>query len=170
MRVSPGRLVAGELTARLWRDHRGLADEAYRQGFDFNLESYGAPISFLADAIVAHEAAEKFRSLGLDRDIRHVATLSFVDDFTPLLGLLPPPGTKLALDPFRTVGELSKLEAAAYLAPIDAVFERTCAAPLFSVQIAGFFRPVLEDGFAPVILTPCWTVYLRATTERRPLR
>jgi hypothetical protein len=170
MRVSPGRLAAGELAARLWRDHRAFADEAYRQGFDFNLESYGAPISFLADAILAHEAAERFRTLGLDRNIRHVTTLGFVDDFTPLLGLLPPPGTKLALDPFRTVGELSKAEAAAYLAPIDAVFERTCAAPLFSMQIAGFFRPVLENGFAPVILTPCWTVYLRARTEGPPPR
>jgi hypothetical protein len=170
MRVPPGRLVAAELAARLWRDDRTFADEAYRRGFDFNLGSYGAPISFVADAILAHEAADRFRALGLDRNVRHATTLGFVDDFTPLLGLPPPPGTKLALDPFRTVGELSKAEAAAYLAPIDAVFERTCAAPLFSVQIASFFRPVLEDTFTPLILTPCWTVHLRRTagTERQP--
>jgi hypothetical protein len=170
MRVPPGRVAAAELTARLWRDHRAFADEAYAKGFDFHLESYGAPVSFVAGAILAHEAAERFRALGLDRAVRHVMTLGFVDDFTPLLDLPPPPGTKLALDPFRTIGELSKEEAAAYLAPIDAAFERTCAAPLFSVQIAGFFRPALEDAFEPIVLTPCWTVHLRrnaATGDHR---
>lgn len=161
MRVPPGRLVAAELTARFWRDHRALADEAYGKGFDFNLESYGVPVSFVAGAILAHEAAETLRSRGLDRNLRHVMTLGFVDDFTQLLDLPPPPGTKLALDPFRTVGELSKEEAAAYLAPIDAAFERTCAVPLYAVQIAGFFRPALEEAFDPVVLTPCWTVHLR---------
>ena len=161
MRIPPGRLAAADLTARLWRDHRAFADEAYGKGFDFNLESYGAPISFVANAILAHEAAERLRALGLDRAIRHAMTLGFVDDFTPLLGLSPAPGTKLALDPFRTIGELSKAEAATYLAPIDAAFERTCAAPLFSVQIAGFISPALEEAFEPVVLTPCWTVHLR---------
>jgi hypothetical protein len=168
MRVAPGRLVAADLTARLWRDHRAFADEAYAKGFDFNLESYGAPISFVANAMLAHEAVEILRARGLDRAIRHAMTLGFVDDFTPLLDLPPAPGTKLALDPFRTIGELSKAEAAAYLAPIDAAFERTCAAPLFSVQIAGFFRPALEEAFEPVVLTPCWTVHLRRNAELRP--
>ena len=168
MRVAPGRLLAADLTARLWRDHRAFADEAYGKGFDFNLESYGAPISFVASAILAHEAAERLRALALDRAIRHAMTLGFVDDFTPLLDLPPAPGTKLALDPFRTIGELSKAEAAAYLAPIDAAFERTCAAPLFSVQIAGFFRPALEEAFEPVVLTPCWTVHLRRRDAAAP--
>jgi hypothetical protein len=161
LRAAPGRLAAAELAARLWRDHRGLADEAYRSGFDFHLESYGAPVSFLANALLAHEAAETLRALGLDRTLRHVMTLSFVDDFTPLLDLPPAPGTKLALDPYRTIGPLTKAEAAAYLAPIDAAFERTCAAPLHARQIADFFRPALEEAFAPVVLTPCWTVHLR---------
>lgn len=166
MRVPPGRLVAAELTARLWRDHRPLADEAYGRGFDFHLESHGAPVSFVANAILAHEAAERLRALGLDRNLSHVMTLDFVDDFTPLLDLPPPPGTKLALDPFRTIGELSKTEAAAYLAPVDAAFERTCATPLYFVQIAGFFRSALEDAFKPVVLTPCWTVHLRTGPQR----
>jgi hypothetical protein len=168
MRVPPGRLVAAALTARLWRDHRAFADEAYGKGFDFHLESYGAPVSFVASAILAHQAVETLRARGLDRAIRHAMTLGFVDDFTPLLGLPPAPGTRLVLDPFRTIGELSKDEAAAYLAPIDAAFERTCAAPLFSVQIAGFFRPALEDAFQPVVLTPCWTVHLRRRDAASP--
>jgi hypothetical protein len=161
MRVAPGRLGAAELTARLWRDYRVLADEAYRSGFDFNLESYGAPVSFLANALLVHEAADRLRALGLDKSMRHAMTLSFVDDFSPLLGLPPAPGTKLALDPYRTIGPLTKAEAAAYLAPIDAAFERTCAAPLHARQIADFFRPALEETFEPVVLTPCWTVHLR---------
>jgi len=95
-------------------------------------------------------------------------TLSFVDDFSPRLALPPAPGTKLALDPYRTIGPLSKAEAAAYLAPIDAAFERTCAAPLHARQIADFFRPTLEEAFTPVVLTPCWTVHLRRNAELRP--
>jgi hypothetical protein len=170
MRAPPGRLVAADLTARLWRDHRAFAAEAYGKGFDFHLESYGVPISFIAGAMLAHEAAERFRALGLDRGVRHAMTLGFVDEFTPLLGLPPPPGTKIALDPFRTIGELSKDEATAYLAPIDAAFERTCAAPLFSVQIAGFFRLALEDAFEPGVLTPCWTVHLRRNAAARDHR
>jgi hypothetical protein len=161
MRVAPGRLAAAELAARLWRDHRPLADEAYRSGFDFHLESYGAPVSFVANALLAHEAADRLRALGLDRTLRHATTLSFVDDFSPLLGLPPAPGAKLALDPYRTIGPLTKAEAAAYLAPIDAAFERTCAAPLHARQIANFFRRALEEAFEPVVLTPCWTVHLR---------
>jgi hypothetical protein len=168
MRVSPGRLAAAEITSRLWRDHRDFADKAYRRGFDFGLEAYGAPVSFVAGAILAFEAAERFRALGLDRDLRHVMTLGFVDEFTPLLGLAPPLGTKLALDPYRTIGELTKAEAAAYMAPIDAAFERTCAAPFFSIQIVGFFRSALEAAFEPVVLTPCWTVHLRRRTAPQP--
>lgn len=164
LRVAPGRLPAAELTARLWRDHRILADEAYRSGFDFNLESYGAPVSFVANAILAYEAAERLRALGLNRRLRHVMTLGFVDDFSPLLDLPPAPGTKLVLDPYRTIGEITPAEAAAYLAPIDAAFERTCAAPLHARQIVDFFRPALEEAFQPVVLTPCWTVHLRATS------
>jgi hypothetical protein len=166
LRVTPGRLGAAELTARLWRDHRPVADEAYRSGFDFHLESYGAPVSFVANALLAHEAAERLRALGLDRGLKHAMTLSFVDDFSPLLGLPPAPGTKLALDPYRTIAPPTKAEAAAYLAPIDAAFERTCAAPLHARQIADFFRPALEEAFAPVVLTPCWTVHLRAGQTR----
>jgi hypothetical protein len=161
MRASPGRLAAADLAARLWRDHRPLADEAYRSGFDFNLEGYGAPVSFLANAILAHEAADRLRALGLDRGLRHAMTLGFVDDFSPLLGLPPAPGTSPVLDPYRTIGELTKAEAEAYLAPIDAAFERTCAAPLHARQIADFVRPALEETFEPVVLTPCWTVHLR---------
>jgi hypothetical protein len=161
LRVSPGRLSAAELAARLWRDHRPLADEAYRSGFDFHLESYGAPVSFVANALLAHEAVGRLRALGLDRGLRHATTLSFVDDFSPRLALPPAPGTKLALDPYRTIGPLSKVEAAAYLGPVDAAFERTCAAPLHARQIADFFRAALEEAFTPVVLTPCWTVHLR---------
>jgi hypothetical protein len=168
MRIAPGRLVAAEIAARLWRDHRDFADEAYRRGYDFSLEAYGAPVSFVAGAILAFEAAERLRALGLDRHLRHVMTLGFVDDFTPLLGLLPPPGTKLALDPYRTIGDLTKAEAAAYLGPIDAAFERTCAAPLYSVQVGGFFRPALEEAFEPVVLTPCWTVHIRRNAALQP--
>ena len=162
LRVSPGRLDAAELAARLWRDHRPLADEAYRSGFDFHLESYGAPVSFVANALLAHEAVGRLRALGLESGLRHATTLNFVDDFSPRLALPPAPGTKLALDPYRTIGPLSKAEAAAYLAPIDAAFERTCAAPLHARQIADFFRPTLEEAFTPVVLTPCWTVHLRS--------
>jgi hypothetical protein len=161
LRAAPGRLGAAELAARLWRDHRPLADEAYLSGFDFHLESYGAPVSFVANALLAQEAVERLRALGLDRGLRHVMTLSFVDDFSPRLGLPPAPGTKLALDPYRTIGPPTPAAAAAYLAPIDGAFERTCAAPLHARQIADFFRPALEEAFAPVVLTPCWTVHLR---------
>jgi hypothetical protein len=167
LRVVPGRLGAAELAARLWRDHRPLADEAYRSGFDFHLESYGAPVSFVANALLAHEAAERLRALGLDRGLKHAMTLSFVDDFSPLLRLPPAAGTKLALDPYRTIAPLAKAEAAAYLAPIDAAFERTCAAPLHARQIADFFRSALEEAFAPVVLTPCWTVHLRVAQPRQ---
>jgi hypothetical protein len=149
------------LTARLWRDHRDIADEAYRLGFDFNLESYGAPVSFVASAIVEQEAVERLRVLGLDRNLRHVMTLGLANDFTALLGLAPAPGAKLVLDPFRTFGPPTKEEAAAYLRAIDAAFQRTCAVPLYIEQIAGSFRPVLEEEFEPVVLTPCWTVHLR---------
>lgn len=159
MRAAPGRLGAAELTARLWQDHRALADDAYRSGFDFHLESYGAPVSFLANAFLAQEAADRFRALSLE--VRHVMTLGFVDDFTPLLNLPPAPGAKLVLDPYRTVGDLTNAEASAYLAPIDAAFERTCAVPLYMRQIAGFFRFALEEAFEPAVLTPCWTVHLR---------
>jgi hypothetical protein len=162
LRVSPGRLGAAELAARLWRDHRPLADEAYSSGFDFHLESYGAPVSFVANALLAHEAVGRLRALGLESGLRHAMTLSFVDDFSPRLALPPALGTKLAFDPYRTIGPLSKAEAAAYLAPIDAAFERTCAAPLHARQIVDFFRPVLEEAFTPVVLTPCWTVHLRS--------
>jgi hypothetical protein len=161
MRVVAGRIAPAEFTARLWRDHRPLADEAYGRGFDFNLESYGAPVSFVANAILAQEAAERLRSLALDRNLRHVTTLGFVDDFSTILGREPAPGLKLALDPYRTIGALTKEQATAYLAPVDAVFERTCAAPLFAMMIAKLFRPVLEETFEAVVLTPCWTVHLR---------
>jgi hypothetical protein len=68
---------------------------------------------------------------------------------------------------------LTKAEAAAYLAPVDAAFERTCAAPLHARQIADFFRPALEEAFDPIVLTPCWTVHLRrgaAPNHRQPSR
>jgi hypothetical protein len=89
----------------------------------------------VANALLAHEAVGRLRALGLESGLRHAMTLSFVDDFSPRLALPPAPGTKLALDPYRTVGPLSNAEAAAYLAPIDAAFERTCAAPLHARQI-----------------------------------
>jgi hypothetical protein len=149
------------LAARLWRDHKALADEAYRRGYDFGLEAYGAPVSFVAGAMIAFEAAEELRRRGFDRGLRHVTTIGYVDEFTPLLGLEPAPGLPIVLDPTRSVGRLTQEEAAAHLAPVDAAFERTCAAPSWLVQLTENLRPALVEAFEPVVLTPCWTVHLR---------
>jgi hypothetical protein len=93
--------------------------------------------------------------------LKAATTLDVVDHFTPRLGLAPARGLKLFLDPHRTIGPLSREEALGYLAPVDGVFERTCASPDYDVWLSQTFRPALMDGFEPIILTPCWTLHRR---------
>jgi hypothetical protein len=159
VRAPERRLAEAEALAQLWRDDRRFAEEIYNRRINFGLESYGAAIPFVAMALLAEEAAAAVRARGLV--LRHVTTLDVIDGFTPRLGLEPARGLKLFLDPYRTIGPLSADEASRYLAPVDGVFERTCAAPDHVRWIADTFRPVLAEEFEPVVLTPCWTLHRR---------
>jgi hypothetical protein len=157
VRVPATRLREAETLARLWRDDRAFAEEIYNKRINFGLEAYGAPIAFVATALLEEEAAAVVRARGLA--LRHVTTLDVVDGFTRRLRLVPARGLKLFLDPYRTIGPLAPEDAARYLAPVDGVFERTCAAPEYDVWLAGIFRPALTEDFEPVVLTPCWTLH-----------
>ncbi|HZB37836.1 MAG TPA: hypothetical protein VE443_07530 [Beijerinckiaceae bacterium] len=159
-RASPSRLTAAEIVASLWRDHRAFADTAYRGGYSFGLDAYGAPVAFAASAILVFEAVARLRELGLDRGLRHVTSITTHDEFTPALGLEPAKGLTGVLDPLRSLGPLTGTQAAAYLRPADAVFERTCALAPWNRWLVDVFRPALVD-FDPVVLTPCWTVHVR---------
>jgi hypothetical protein len=158
--TTDGLFAQGEFAARFWRDEKPFADEAYRRHASFGIESYGSRLGFVASALVADEAVARLRQLGLDRGLRHVTSLTFQDEITPVLGTEPAQGLKLVLDPFRTVGPLTAAKASAYLGPVDAVFERTCAVTSWTQWLADTFRPALTD-FDATPLTPCWTVHIR---------
>jgi hypothetical protein len=159
VRAPAARLAEAQALARLWRDDRTFAETVYNREINFGLEAYGAPIAFLATAILADEAAAVVRARGIA--LKAVMTLDVVDHFAPRLGLAPARGLKLFLDPHRTIGPLSKDEAGRYLATVDGVFERTCAAPDYDVWLSQTFRPALAEAFEPIALTPCWTLHRR---------
>jgi hypothetical protein len=159
VRAPAGRLAEAEALARLWRDDRTFAETVYNKAINFGLEAYGAAIPFVATAILAEEAAAVVRARGIA--LKSVTTLDVVDHFTPRLGLTPARGLKLFLDPYRTIGPLSPDDAQRYLAPVDGVFERTCAAPEYDVWLADTFRPALSASFERIALTPCWTLHRR---------
>jgi hypothetical protein len=159
-RASPSRLAAAEMVASWWQDHRGFADAAYRRGYSFGLEAYGAPVAFAASAILVSEAVARLRALGLDRGLRHVTSITTHDEFTPALGLEPAKALTGVLDPLRSLGPLTGPEAVAYLRPVDALFERTCALAPWNRWLVDVFRPALTD-FQPVVLTRCWTAHMR---------
>jgi hypothetical protein len=159
VRAPAGRLAEAQTLARLWRDDKTFAETVYNREINFGLEANGAAVPFLATAILAEEAAQAVRASGIA--LRHVTTLDVVDHFTPRLGLAPARGLKLFLDPHRTIGPLRPDEAARYLAPVDGVFERTCAAPGYVAWLSDTFRPALAQGFEPIPLTPCWSLHRR---------
>jgi hypothetical protein len=127
--ASPSRMTAAGIVASLWRDHRAFADAAYRREYNFGLEAYGGPVSFAASAILVSEAVTRLREVGLDRGLRHVTSITTHDELTPALGLEPAKGLTGVLDPFRSLGPLTAAEAVGYLAPVEAVFDQTCALP-----------------------------------------
>lgn len=159
VRAPAGRLAEAEALARLWRDDRAFAETVYNKAINFGLEANGAAIPFVATAMLADEAAAAVRARGIA--LRSVTTLDVVDHFTPRLGLTPARRLKLFLDPYRTIGPLSPEEAQRYLALVDGVFERTCAAPDYDVWLADTFRPALSASFEPIALTPCWRLHRR---------
>jgi hypothetical protein len=159
VRAPTGRLAEAQALARLWRDDKTFAETVYNREINFGLEANGAAVPFLATAILADEAAQAVRARGIA--LRHVTTLDVVDHFTPRLGLVPARGLKLFLDPHRTLRALPPDDAARYLAPVDGVFERTCAAPGYVAWLSDTFRPALAQAFEPIPLTPCWTLHRR---------
>jgi hypothetical protein len=159
VRAPAGRLADAQALARLWRDDRAFAETVYNREINFGLEAYGAPMTFLATAVLAEEAAAVVRARSIA--LNAVMTLDVVDHFAARLGLAPARGLKLFLDPHRTIGPLSKDEAGRYLATVDGVFERTCAAPDYDVWLSETFRPALAEAFEPIALTPCWTLHRR---------
>ncbi len=102
------------------------------------------------------------RERDLVRPAMRVTTIGYVEPFGRLLGATPIPGTRLWLDPWRTVGVLSAEEARATLAPADAVFVQRCPLkPQLQDMIAHSFQVALDADFAQAASTGCYDLWLR---------
>ncbi len=91
-----------------------------------------------------------------------VTTIGYVEPFGRLLGATPIPGTKLWLDPWRTVGTLKFEEARANLSNADAVFVQRC--PLkqqLHDMIEQSFQLTLDSDFNRAESTDCYELWLR---------
>ncbi|TNC14529.1 hypothetical protein FF100_07650 [Methylobacterium terricola] len=122
------------------------------------------PAMSLAWAREVAAMANLVRRRHLVQSTMHVTTLGFVEPFGRLLGALPTPGTRLWLDPLRTVGRPTVEEARAYLEKADAVFVQRCPdkEPLRDL-IATSFSAVLDREFTRADATPCYEVWLRTS-------
>ena len=122
------------------------------------------PAMSLAWAREVVAMAELVRRRDLVRPAMRVTTIGYVEPFGRILGAAPTPGTRLWLDPQRTVGTLSPEEARTYLARADAVFVQRCPLrPPLQDMIERSFRAALGAAFHQADSTGCYEVWLRRT-------
>ncbi|WP_232629527.1 hypothetical protein [Methylobacterium sp. Leaf118] len=120
------------------------------------------PAMSLAWARAVAAMGERVRRRALVGPSTRVTTIGYVEPFARLLGAEPVRGTRLWLDPWRTVGTLTVEQARAYLAEADAVFVQLCP-PKQQLRdmIERSFRPALDPDFVRVEATACYELWLR---------
>ncbi|WFT81972.1 hypothetical protein QA634_08970 [Methylobacterium sp. CB376] len=134
------------------------ADSAFAGGLNAT-----EPAMSLAWAREVAAMGELVRRRNLVHPPMRVTTIGYVEPFGRLLGASPTPGTKLWLDPLRTVGKLTVDEARAYLAKADAVFVQTCPLnPTLREMTDTSFLAALRERSNLADATACYEVWLRA--------
>lgn len=149
--------------AALWQSSPATLEDYRQFQRDFSagtnpLEA-GQGLSWARGVVEMVEAAQ--RSGRLQPDTR-VATIGFVEPFARALGVKSARGTKLWMDPGRTIGAVSLEAAQRYLADADVVFVQLC--PLREVLADLKTRPfgrVLGSEFSKITTTPCYEMWGR---------
>ncbi|ARQ01256.1 hypothetical protein [Pseudorhodoplanes sinuspersici] len=120
---------------------------------------------YLAQWKTVDDAIKILKDRGIT-DLGRVMTVAFADMFGVALKAPPPKGTKIVLDPIRTVSPMTDDEAKAYLSNVDTVFVPACALNKTSATepAALWFGATLKQQFTEQPLTPCWAMYRRKTS------
>jgi hypothetical protein len=162
--VVPEPMVKTALSrVALWTDGaatmRALEDKGHSYINPADAELYLAQWKTVDDAI-------KVLKVRGETDLGHVMTVAFADMFGVALKAPPPKGTKIVLDPIRTVSPMTDDEAKAYLTNVDTVFVPACALNKTSATEppALWFGTTLKQEFTEQPLTPCWTMYRRKSS------
>lgn len=90
--------------------------------------------------------------------LKSVAALDFVDPFPTLLNLKPVVGLGIVMDPYRTVGQRSKILSS--LSTTDGILVPVCPVNDFRYQYARMAKLEL-DGRRAISIDPCWMLFVK---------
>ncbi len=154
------------LARELVEDWRGRAAAGRSQETALLANRSVEPAHSLAQLRLMDEATRIAGARGLVGLQTRMTTINLVDVATRMAGATPAPGLKLWLDPVRTFGPMTREEAQAYLAPVEAAFQPVCGVSEEMVAIAERLTPALVVDFTPTRVTDCVTLWLRKPAAR----